>query len=104
MRAEASHDERVAVGRRLRHGIGADVAARAGAVLDYDRLTPALRHANADEARVKIGDAARRKRHHDLDRLGRIGLARGRREPGHGRERGGGKATYNGHGSIPSVV
>ena len=72
--AEAARDQRVAVGRGLGDRVGADVAPGAGAVLDQHRLSPALGHACADEARIEVGDAARRERHHDLDGLRGIGM------------------------------
>jgi hypothetical protein len=50
---EGAQDERLAVGRGLGHGVGGDVAARAGAVLDHHRLVPALACPRADETKAR---------------------------------------------------
>src|SRR6185503_853982 len=74
MRADAADADRVAIGRRLGDHVRADVAARAGAVLDEDRLAPGLGPAIADQTRIDVGDAAHGKRHDDPDRLGWVDL------------------------------
>ena len=58
----------VAVGRTLEHGVHADGAAGAGAVLHHDLLADGLRHAFADGARDEIDGAAGRQRHDEADR------------------------------------
>jgi hypothetical protein len=63
-----------------------DVAARAGHVLDDDRLPERGPHALAEEARDRVGRPAGRIRHDHRDRTRGIGL--GRRDPRHDRERG----------------
>ena len=60
--------DRVAVGRRLGDGIGAERAARARAVLDHHRLAERLAELLPDQAGGHIGDAAGRERHDDADR------------------------------------
>jgi hypothetical protein len=72
--------ERVAVGRRLRDRVHRDVAAGARLVVDHHGLAAARRQEGAENARAQIGDAARRGRHDDVDRLGRIGLGVRRRD------------------------
>ena len=62
------HQQRVAVGRSLGDRIGADIAARARAVLDDDRLAERLRHLVADRARQHVGEAAGGERRDQLDR------------------------------------
>ncbi|MCY1375134.1 hypothetical protein D9M69_625240 [compost metagenome] len=69
MRAGHAHHQRVAVGRRLGDEVGADVPARARAVVDHHRLAPVLAHLHGDQPRRRIGGAARRERHDDADRL-----------------------------------
>ena len=72
--AEVGEQQRVAVGRALRDEIGADVAVRAGLVLDDHRLAPDLGELRADLAREDVGGAAGRVRHDEADRLRWIGL------------------------------
>ena len=62
------HQQRVAVGRRLRGLDGADHAAGAGAVLDHEGLAEVLLQDAADLARRDVGRAAGAERHDDLDR------------------------------------
>ena len=73
------HQQRVAVGRRLRHDVGADQRARAGAVLDHDGLLERRGQAIADGARQHVGERAGRIRHDEAQRPGRI-ILRLRRE------------------------
>ena len=74
--------QRVAVGVRAREGFRADVAGRAGAVLDHHRLLPDLAQRIADEARQRIGRSAGGIGDDDLDGLGGEALRR-RRPAGH---------------------
>ncbi len=60
-----------------RHGGRADRAAAAGLVVDRDRLAENLRGAVGDRAHRDVGRAARRPRHDQRDRLGRIFLRAG---------------------------
>ena len=69
-----AHEERVAVGRRFCHQVGAYHPARADAVLDHHRLAPMLAHLLADRARDEIGAPAGGERHDDADRFGGIRL------------------------------
>ncbi len=71
-RAEVSHHEGVAVGRRARRGFGADRAAGAGPVVDHDRLGEAFGELLPEGAREEVGRAARWKRHDQADRARRI--------------------------------
>jgi hypothetical protein len=56
------HQQRVAVGCRLRHRVGADDRAAAGTVLDDERLAERVRELGSDESRVDVGRAARRRK------------------------------------------
>ena len=78
--------QRVAVGRRLGHGVGADDAAGAGAIVDDYRLAEHFRELRRDRARDDVGDAARRRRHDHADRFGRV-ILRHCGRAGHGGER-----------------
>ena len=87
---EADHQQRVAVGRRLGDGVGADGAGRAaGAVLHDEVLADRLVELLHQDARDAVDRSAGRERHHDGDGARGIGLReRGRRrEP----EEGGGQ-------------
>ena len=66
--------QRVAVGRRFRDGVGADVAARAGAIFDDDGLAEMVRHLGRDDPPDRIDRAAGGERHHDADGPVRIAL------------------------------
>src|SRR5439155_7537192 len=63
-----------AIGRRFGASATADVHAAAGAVLDHDRLTPALGQLLADRAHENVADATGRGRCDDPDRLGGVVL------------------------------
>jgi hypothetical protein len=67
-------EQAVAVGRRLRHQVGAENAVGAGTVVDHDRLAEAGGHLLRHDARHAVGDAAARIRHDPADRLRRIRL------------------------------
>jgi hypothetical protein len=69
--------QRVAVGRGLGHGFGADLAGGARLVLHHHLLAQAFREPLRQRARKNVGDAARGKRHDNVNRLARIGLRRG---------------------------
>ena len=69
-----AHDQRVAVGRRLGHQVGADVAARAGTVLDDDRLAQRAAHLLGQHAGHGVERAAGRVRHHEAQRRWEIGV------------------------------
>src|SRR5262249_42994989 len=78
--------QRVAVGRRIDHGLDRDIAAGAGPVLDHHRLGEALREPWCHDPRHDIGAAAGRKADHEAQRAQRVGLcecaARDRRRCG----------------------
>ena len=65
-------EQRVAVGRRLRHQLGADRGIAAGAVLDHHRLPPMLGHFRTHDAGDGVGRAAGRERHDHADGVARI--------------------------------
>src|SRR5438105_985353 len=73
--------QRIAVGRRARALLGADVAAAAGAVVGDDLDAPCLGEALGGKAPDDVGRAARRKRDDEAQRLRRVGLRLGRAEP-----------------------
>ena len=79
VRADRAAEDRVAVRLRLCHEIGADVAARAGLVLDDDGLAQSRGELLADEAREGVRVAADGERNDVRDRLGRPLLGDGRR-------------------------
>jgi hypothetical protein len=54
------HQQVLAIGRRPRCGLRADVAAGAGLVLDDDRMIPALPQFLAEDAREQVRSRARR--------------------------------------------
>ena len=62
--------QRVAVRRGLRDLLCADRGIAAGAVLDHDRLAPALGQLLAEQACHEVGRPARRERHDELHRPG----------------------------------
>ncbi len=103
-RAVAAHEQRVAVWRALRRGVGADVAVRAGLVLDHHRLAEGLRHFSADQARQEVVAAARGEGRDDVDRPVRIGLRRSGRTCAceqHGRNEQSNDACTGIHGGLP---
>ena len=67
--AAGAEQQRVAVGRRLRHRGCAEHAARAAAILDDDRLSEFLAELRRNDARDHVDAAAGDERHDDLDRL-----------------------------------
>ena len=58
LRADRSHQQRVAVGRRLGDEVGAEVAAGAGLVLDDEGLAEGLAELGRERARQDVGRAA----------------------------------------------
>jgi hypothetical protein len=82
-RAGGAHAQRVAVARRLRHHGEADVAARAGPVVDHHRLAELVVEPRHQHAHHRIGAAAGREGHDHADRLvrkvgaGRLGAGGG---------------------------
>jgi hypothetical protein len=56
--------QRVAVGRRIDHGLDGDIGAGARLVLDDDRLTEPLRQPRRHDAGDDVAAAARRKSDH----------------------------------------
>src|SRR5207245_6676612 len=71
--ARGIDEQRVAVGRRLRHDLRADDAVRAGLVFDYERLAELLLELRADHARHRVRPAGRGGDDH-AHRLVRIAL------------------------------
>jgi hypothetical protein len=69
------HEQRVAVGRRLRRRLRADDGVGAGPVFDHHRLSPILAHGLADQARHDVAWTAGGEGHDHPDRP--IGKARG---------------------------
>jgi hypothetical protein len=76
------------VGRRARDRRGGDVAARPAAIFDHDRAPQPLAQAFADEARQRIGDAARREGNDEGDVACRIRLRARRARPQRAAKRG----------------
>src|SRR5215212_134041 len=66
----------MAVRVRARDQFGADDAAAAAAVVDDRRLAPRFGQLQPDQARLHVAGSARRIRHNDANRLGRINLAK----------------------------
>ena len=66
------HRQRVAVGGRLGHRVGADGAVTAGAVLHDHRLLPSLAQLLTYRARHDVGAAGRRERDDQVDRARRV--------------------------------
>ena len=91
-RTAAGHIEQVAVRRGLGAGRGADGRAAAGTVLDHDRLAEPLRQLRLGDTGQRVDRAARRPRHDQRDRPGRIILRR-RRLRKCKQRRGGGETT-----------
>ena len=66
--------DRVAIGRRIERGLHADIAGRAGSVLNDKLLSQVIRQVLADDARHDVVGTARRKRDDPVHRARRIGL------------------------------
>jgi hypothetical protein len=91
--------QRVAVGCRFDGAGDADACARAGDVLDHDRLAERLAHALAQDAGERVGRAARRERHDHRNGARRILLGEcvaGERTE-HGRDDGRSSEPSHGH-------
>jgi len=81
VRAHAGGQQRVAIGRRCGDARGSDRAAGTAHVLYDDRLIEHAAHAVGDDARHHVARPARRERHDQCDRAGRVILgARWRRQ------------------------
>src|SRR5262249_59164365 len=65
-------EQRVGVGRRLEHRLGAEVRGCAGPVLDDHRMAPFGGELLAEEARDGVEHVAGRHRHDELDGVTRI--------------------------------
>ena len=81
------HHQRVAVGRRLQHELGGEVARAARLVLDHDRLAELFAEPVSDEPRHDVGGSARRVADEDLD--GFVGPRGGCIDGERGKQRGG---------------
>jgi hypothetical protein len=93
--------QRVAVGRGLRHGVGRDDAAGAGLVLDDERPAEIVGHFRRDHAGDNVHRPARRKRQDQADRLfGILGVAM-TMACQHKADRGNQHAYHPDHGMIP---
>ena len=77
-RPGGAEQERVAVGRALGDALGRHVAARAGYVLDHNRLAPGFGKLVADHPRNDVGGTAGHKADQDAERLVGIALLRKR--------------------------
>jgi len=84
----ARNEQRVAVGGRFCHELGADHAAGAAAVVDHDLLAEAVAELDGDQAPDHVVAAARRERNDHPHRTGGIILGRG--EAGGGEHQAGG--------------
>ena len=73
------HQQRMAVGVRLRHHAGTDIAAAAGTIVDDHPLGPALAEPLRQDAGEGVEAATGCRRHHDPHRPRRIILRRARR-------------------------
>jgi hypothetical protein len=85
--AEGRGADRVPIGRRLRHGVDADVAAGARPVLHHEGLGELVAHALGQQTHQDVDRAAGRVRHDHPDRpvgvaLGALGGCDGRRAGG----------------------
>ena len=74
-----AHHQRVAVGRRMCRGLGANVAAGAGLVVDIEGLAQRLGQLLGEVAGRHVGPLPRLVGNDDLHRLGGIGLGDCRR-------------------------
>ena len=78
---DRSDQEGVAVRRGLRDRAGAEIAARARAVLHDERLAEILLHVLREQPPEQVGGAAGRERHDEIDLLGRPFLRTARAPP-----------------------
>jgi hypothetical protein len=83
----AGHEQRVAVGGRLRDHDGSDAGACAGPVVDHDRLAEQLGHFVREDAGGEVGDAAAGKTDHQSHRSVGVGRLRRRARAGDGRDK-----------------
>ena len=89
VRGDRRHQQRVAVGRRLRDLIGADIAARAHPVVHHELLAQQLSHLRAHDARDGVGRTTGGEGDDHANRFGRIFVlgVRGRAHEGCARKR-----------------
>jgi hypothetical protein len=90
-RAVRREQQAVAVRRRDRHRVAADVAAGAGPVLDHHRLLPVVLQLRGNDPAHHVDRAAGEEWNHDGDALRRIGLRGGRAGCGAAGRRDGGR-------------
>ncbi len=89
----------IAVRRGLGHRVAANIAAGPGLVLDDHRNAELDLQGRLEQTRHQIGDAARRIRHHELDRVRRIDIGSQRRAADtlHGKRRSRQPLLQHGH-------
>jgi hypothetical protein len=68
VRAVGAVQQRIAIRRRARNDLGADIASGAGFVVDHDRRTQRLRDARHDDPGERIRASSGRKRHDEAHR------------------------------------
>src|SRR5262249_41672886 len=76
----ADYEQRVAVRRCAHDRLGADIAARAGSILDDERLTEPLRQPLTHQTRDDVARTGRSERHDDAHRPRRISRAQAKRD------------------------
>src|SRR6266704_2243231 len=96
------HEQRIAVGLRLRHLRGADGAARAGPVLDDGGLAELRGEFFGDRARHDVGAAPGSEGNDDPDRLRRPGLRLRAGMHGAQRQCSYRSTQFSGHSFLPS--
>ena len=107
-RCVGADHQRVAIGGSARNERRADIAARAGPVVDDHRLAPGLMQPVRDGARRQVRHRARRVADHDGDGAGGIGLGErrgcgeqaGEQRNEHGAARMKGHASSSGRGGV----
>ncbi|MNS99260.1 hypothetical protein D3C72_1336580 [compost metagenome] len=72
VQAKRAQQQRIAVSRRIDHGLAADMPAGTRAVLDHHRLVVQLAELVGQHAALQVRAAARAERHDDADRAIRI--------------------------------
>ena len=77
MRARITHNQSVAIGRRLSRGIGADAATCADSIVDDDRHSPNGVKLGSDHARHDVPSITCSARHDKPDGLNRVRLGHG---------------------------
>jgi hypothetical protein len=105
MRRVRRHEQRIAVGRGLRHDFRRDRAVRPRTIVDDHVLIQRIAQLLCRDARDRIGTASRRKWHDQADRPAWIGIIGARRQRNRGsgqRQDGGGQRAP--HAEIRHVV